>query len=127
MRTLLAGLLVALVIATVALAIAALGALGVAAIGLLLHHWFDLTQWQGSIIALTVALGLGYLVFRLAAPPPAAPSWEGEWGDWEDDETEEEVPDEEPPIVPWRRSRPAPSELPAQKPAPPPSTGRKRK
>ena len=51
MRGLLAGLLVALIISTVALLVATIGAVGVAAIGLLLNRWFDLTQWQGTIIA----------------------------------------------------------------------------
>ena len=51
-----AGLLVALLISAVALLVAAVGALGVAAIGLLLQHWFDLTQWQGTLIALAVAM-----------------------------------------------------------------------
>ena len=48
MRGLLAGLLVALIISTVALLVATIGAVGVAAIGLLLTRWFDLTQWQGT-------------------------------------------------------------------------------
>jgi hypothetical protein len=118
MRGLLAGLLVALVISAVALLVATIGALGVAAIGLLLHHWFDLTQWQGTIIALIVAISLGYLVYRLASQVPAAEPWDRGWENWEDEEDEEEAPEiEEPPIVPWRRSRPTPGELPEQKPA----------
>jgi hypothetical protein len=114
MRGLLAGLLVALIISAVALLVAALGALGVSAIGLLLHRWFDLTQWQGTLIALTVTMSLGYLVYKLAAQVPGPERWEGEWGDWDEEDEEDE---EEPPIVPWRRSRPTPGELPEQKPA----------
>ena len=49
------------------LVIAAVGSLGVAAIGLLLSHWFDLSQWQGTLIALAMTFGLGYLVYKLAA------------------------------------------------------------
>ena len=117
MRGLLAGLLIALIIVAVALAVAAIGALGVAAIGLMLHRWFDLTQWQGSLLALTMAFGLGYLVFRLAVQASPVPPWEGEWDDVEEDEEDEETPDEAPPIVPWRRTRPTPGELPGQKSA----------
>ncbi len=125
MRGLFAGLLVALMIAAVALVIAAVGSLGVAAIGLLLNHWFDLSQWQGTLIALIMTFGLGYLVYKLAAAPPAPAAWEPDWEDWEPDE--EGVEDEvAPPIVPWRRSRPTPGELPAEKPAAP-EGGRKRK
>ncbi len=114
MRGLLAGLLVALIISAVALLVAAIGALGVSAIGLLLHRWFDLTQWQGTLIALAVTISLGYLVYRLAAQVPEPERWEGDWSDWDDEEEEDE---EEPPIVPWRRTRPTPGELPEQKPA----------
>lgn len=122
MRGLLAGLLVALLIAAVALFVAAVGSLGVAAIGWLLQHWFDLSQWQGSLIALIVALGLGYLVYKLATQPPMPQPWAADWDDFDlDDEDEEE---DEPPIVPWRRSRPTPGELPAQKPASTPPTSR---
>ncbi len=124
MRGLFAGLLVALLIAAVALIVAAAGSLGVAAIGLLLHHWFDLSQWQGTLVALVVTLGLGYLVYKLTAQPSVS-AWEPEWEDWEPEEEAEEVG--EPPVVPWRRSRPTPGELPSQKPAPPSSTSGKRK
>lgn len=126
MRSLFAGLLVALLIAAVALIVAAVGSLGVAAIGWLLQRWFDLSQWQGTLIALTVALGLGYLVYKLAAQSSVPATWEPGWDDWEFDD-EEEAAEDEPPIVAWRRNRPTPGELPPQKPSPPPSTGRKRK
>ena len=116
MRGLLAGLLVALIISTVALLVATIGALGVAAIGLLLSRWFDLTQWQGTLIALVVTMSLGYLVYKLASQVPAEQPWSGDPDEWEEDE--DEVADaEEPPIVPWRRSRPTQGELPAEKPA----------
>lgn len=114
MRGMLAGLIVAFVIVVVALLIAALGALGVAAIGWLLSRWFDLSQWQGSLIALAVSLGIGFAVYRLAAynsPVGAEP----EWIDWDDEEEEEAAP--EPPVVPWRRQRPTQGELPPQKPS----------
>jgi hypothetical protein len=115
MRGLLAGLLVALIISTVALLVATIGALGVSAIGLLLHRWFDLTQWQGTLIALGVTVSLGYLVYKLAAQVPAAQPWTD---DWDEDDDEEEVAEvEAPPIVPWRRSRPTQGELPPEKPA----------
>ena len=118
MRSLLAGLLVALIISAVALLVAALGALGVSAIGLLLHRWFDLTQWQGTLIALAVAISLGYLVYKLATQVPGPARWEGDLGDeWYDEDEDDEEDVEEPPIVPWRRTRPTPGELPEQKPA----------
>lgn len=126
MRGLLAGLLVALVIAAVALLVATVGSLGIAAIGWLLQHWFGLSQWQGSLIALVVTLGLGYLVYKLAAQPPMPTAWTPEWDDWEPEE-EEEPEEIEPPIVPWRRNRPTPGELPAKKPAPAPPPKGKRK
>ena len=67
MRGILAGLIVALFIVVIALFVATLGALGVAAIGWLLHHWFDLTQWQGSLIALVVAIAVGFIASRMSA------------------------------------------------------------
>ena len=116
MRGLLAGLLVALIISTVALLVATIGAVGVAAIGLLLTRWFDLTQWQGTIIALAVTIGLGYLVYKLASQVPAEQAWNGDPDEWDDGEAEA-IEMEEPPIVPWRRSRPTQGELPPEKPA----------
>ena len=116
MRGLLAGLLVALIISTVALLVATIGAVGVAAIGLLLNRWFDLTQWQGTIIALAVTIGLGYLVYKLASQVPAEQAWNGDPDEWDDGEAEA-IEMEEPPIVPWRRSRPTQGELPPVKPA----------
>ena len=108
MRGLVGGLILAIVILAVALAVASAGALGVAAIGWLLHHWFDLTQWQGTVIALGVAVGLGFLVYKVSIPSSTAPDWD-DWDDlWDEDEDEDE-----PPIVPWRRSRPTPGDLPS--------------
>ena len=95
MRGMLAGLIVAFVIVVIALLVALLGGLGVAAIGWLLSHWFDLSQWQGSLIALAVALGVGFVIYRMVAynaPFEAEP----EWIDWAE-EDEEEAP---------RRNRP---------------------
>ncbi len=113
MRGMLAGLIVALTIVVVALLVATLGSVGVAAIGWLVSHWFDLSQWQGSLIALAVALGVGFAIYRLAAnssPIEAEP----EWIDWVEEEEEEAA--QEPPVVPWRRQRPTQGELPPQKP-----------
>ena len=122
MRGLLAGLVIAVVVILVALLGALLGAFGIAAIGWLLHRAFDLTQWQGSLLALATAGGLGYLVFRLAIPPITSSPLSSEWEPWEDESEEaasasarsEAV---EPPIVAWRRNRPTPGELPEPKSA----------
>lgn len=114
MRGFLAGLIVAFVIVVVALLVALLGSLGVAAIGLLLSRWFDLSQWQGSLIALAISLGIGFVIYRLVAynaPFEAEP----EWIDWAP-EDEEEASEAEPPVVPWRRRRPTQGDLPPQKP-----------
>jgi hypothetical protein len=113
MRGLLASLSIAILFVVVALITAAFGAVGVAFIGSLLHRWFDLTQWQGTLIALTIAFGLAVLVYKLVQAPVQPSSWE-------EQEEEEcaacEIPDaEESPIVPWRRSRPTPGELPASR------------
>ncbi len=102
MRGTLAGLIIALVIVLIALFVAALGALGIAAIGWLLSRWFDLTQWQGSLIALPGALGIGYALYRMSGASPTAS--EPEWIEWE--EPDEDVEPSESPIVPWRRQRP---------------------
>jgi hypothetical protein len=114
MRGLLAGLVIAILVIVVALLGAALGAFGIAAIGWLLHRVFDLTQWQGSLIALAVATGLGYLVFRLAVVPLTPPVWTGDWDSWENADESAGQHEAEPPIVPWRRQRPTPGELPPQ-------------
>ena len=123
MRNLFGGLFVAVLIVLLVLLIAAFGAVGVAAIGWLLHRWFDLTQWQGTVIALGVAGSLALLVYKLVALPSVPTIWNGDLDDWEDEEEPAEV--EEPPIVPWRRNRPTPGELPASKPTS--SSARKRK
>lgn len=112
MRGILAGLIVGFIIVVIALAIATFGALGVAAIGLLLHRWFDLTQWQGSLIALVVALAVGFVASRMALF--GAPVSEPEWLEWDDEEDEEAA--DEPPIVPWRRQRPTQGDLPSDRP-----------
>jgi hypothetical protein len=108
-RGILAGLLFGLIIVIVALFVATLGALGVAAIGWLLHRWFDLTQWQGTLIALAVALGVGFVAYRMASVPDTHA--EPEWIEWDDEDGEPEA-DNEPPIVPWRRQRPTQGDLP---------------
>ena len=96
MRGLLAGLLVALIISTVALLVATIGAVGVAAIGLLLNRWFDLTQWQGTLIALAVTMGLGYLVYKLASQVPTEQPWSGDLDEWDEGEPEADQADEGP-------------------------------
>lgn len=106
MRGLLASLAVAVFFVAVALVAAGFGAVGLAFIGLLLHRWFDLSQWQGTLVALAVAVGLSALVYKIAQAPtePSA---------WVDDGELDEAPEiEESPVVPWRRSRPTPGELP---------------
>lgn len=115
MRGLLAGLLVALIVATVALLVATVGSLGVAAIGWLLHQWFDLTQWQGTIVALVVTLGLGYLVYRLAVLSPTPSTWSGEYEEWDEPDANADEPLDESGVVPWRRSRSSQGETPAAK------------
>lgn len=124
MRHLFGILAIAVLIVLLVLFITAFGATGIAAVGWLLHRWFGLTQWQGSLLALGVMTGLAVLVYKLMAPSPMPTFWEGDLPEWEEDfdEPEEVV---EPPIVPWRRNRPTPGELPPQKPAP--RTARKRK
>lgn len=114
MRGMLAGLIVALLVVVVALFVAALGSVGVAAIGWLLYRWFGLTQWQGSLIALAVALGIGYLAYRMANVPETT---EPEWVEWDDLNEADDAP-VEPPIVPWRRQRPTQGDLPQERPQP---------
>lgn len=112
MRGLFISLVIAIFFMLVALIATVVGALGVAVVGLLLHRWFDLTQWQGSLIALVIAAGLTVVVVRLVQTP-TSPVWTND--DWEEEEEEEEEDEEpeEPPIVPWRRNRPTPGELPS--------------
>ncbi len=116
----LAGLVVALIIVLVALLVAALGAVGVAAIGWLLSRWFDLTQWQGSLIALPIGLGIGYAVYRMTTASPTYS--EPEWVEWEEPDEEEDPSD--PPIVPWRRQRPTEGNLPPRQQKPGGSRGK---
>jgi hypothetical protein len=117
MRSLFVSLIVAALFMVIALVVAALGAVGVALIGLLLHRWFDLTQWQGAIIALVIASGLTLVIYRLSHSPFQPTSWGDEWEEEEEEEEEEgaEPEEAEPPIVPWRRSRPTPGELPSDR------------
>ncbi len=102
-----AGLIAALVIIVAALVVTLVGALGVALIGLLLSRWFELTQWQGSLLALGGLVGVVLLVYRLLDTPRYI---EPDWLDFEDEDEEPEPP--EPPIVPWRRQRPTQGEPP---------------
>ena len=117
MRNLLSGLLLAVLIILLVLIIATAGALGIAAIGWLLHHWFDLTQWQGTLTTLATAGGLAFLLYKLLATPLPTPMWTGDLEDEDENEEWEEEPEPviEPPIVPWRRNRPTQGDLPAEK------------
>ena len=109
MRGLLASLVLAVLFIVVALVAAAFGAVGVAFIGSLLHRWFDLSQWQGTLVALVVAIGLGLVVYKITQAPVEPTVIMDDW--------EEEPEQAEPPVVPWRRNRPTPGELPSSKPA----------
>lgn len=106
-----AWLIAALVILVTALIVALVGALGVALIGLLLSRWFELTQWQGSLLALGALGAVGLLVYRLLDVPRYI---EPDWLDL-DDEDDEPEPPPEPPVVPWRRARPTPGVAPDKK------------
>jgi hypothetical protein len=109
MRGLLASLIIAVLFLLVALVAAAFGAVGVAFIGSLLHRWFDLSQWQGTLVALAVAITLGLAVYKITQAPVEPTILADEW--------EEEPEQNESPVVPWRRSRPTPGELPSSKSA----------
>ncbi len=123
MRGLITGLLVAIIVLALALAATTVGSLGVAAVGWLLQRWFDLTQWQGSVIA------LGVLVFKGFIQPTTPWNDSGlddyDDDDWDDEDDEDE--DDEPPIVPWRRSRPTPGNLAKTTPIQKPSSGAKKR
>jgi hypothetical protein len=107
-RTPAAGLIVAVIIVIAALVVSLVAALGVALIGLLLSRWFELTQWQGSVLAVGALVAVTLLVYRLLDAPRYI---EPDWLDFEDEDEEPEPP--EPPIVPWRRQRPSQGEPPA--------------
>ena len=112
MRSFLAGLIVAVIILAIALLAAAIGALGVGAVGWLLTLVFELSQWEGTLVAFGVAISLGLLVYRIVTHPFPT-TWESVASDYEDEEEEEEE-EEAPPIVQWRRSRPTPGTLPSE-------------
>lgn len=109
MRGIVEGLAVAFIVVVLTLLLAAVAALGVALIGLLLHGWFDLTQWQGSLIALGVALGVGWAVFQVAnsRETQGEPAW------IELDEEHGSTAAVEPTVVPWRRQQPTQGPLPS--------------
>lgn len=110
-RSPVAGLIAALLILVAALIVTLVGALGIALIGLLLSRWFDLTQWQGSALALGALVAVGLLVYRLLDTPGYV---EPDWLDFDPDEEELEPEAPEPPIVPWRRQRPTQADPAAQ-------------
>ncbi|MEJ5198988.1 MAG: hypothetical protein WHX53_08700 [Anaerolineae bacterium] len=109
MRGPLITILMTLLLVLIVLFAAAVTAVGIAAIGLLLHRWFALTQWEGSLIAIVASVGFGFLLYRLLSSPLSSLAS----SDWEEEEEEEEAPPE-PPVVPWRRNRPTPGTLPQQ-------------
>ena len=82
MRGLLASLVIAVLFMVIALVAATFGAVGVAFIGSLLHRWFDLSQWQGTLVALVVAMALALLVYKVtqapAEPTILTDNWEEE-------------------------------------------------
>ena len=108
MRGIFASLIIAVLFMVVALVAAAFGAVGVAFIGSHLHRWFDLSQWQGTLVALVVALALALLVYKITQGPAEPAILTDAW--------EEEPEPVESPVVPWRRNRPTPGELPSSKP-----------
>lgn len=108
MRSPIATLSATLLVIAAAL-ITAVGALGIALIGALLSRWFELTQWQGSLLALGVLLAVALLLYRLLESDRYTD--EPEWLSL--DEAELETP-AEPPIVAWRRERPTQGQPPAQ-------------
>lgn len=112
MRAPISGLLTAMLIAIAALSVSAVIAVGIALIGLLLSRLFALTQWQGSLIGMAALAGVAFAAFRLVDSRSDYPSWM----DLPDEDylaRVNELP-EEPPIVPWRRQRPAQAQPPAQ-------------
>jgi hypothetical protein len=108
MRSLAASILMFLLLAVVVLVVALVASLGVAAMGWVVSRVFDLTQWQGTLVALGVTLGTGFLLYQLGGPPApvVAPV---DYDEWDDDDPEET------PLVPWRQRRPTPGQLPAEK------------
>ncbi len=110
-----ASLLLAVIVLVAVVVATAVGALGVTAIGWLLHRWFDLTQWQGTLVSSGVAIGLGYLFMRIFLLP-ALTSWEPGLDEEEYEKEEKEEEKEKPPIVHWQRSRTTPGTPSASKP-----------
>ncbi len=102
LRTILAVALLLLLILVVALALGLAGALGIVAVGWVVTRAFsDLSLFEASLIALIAETGLLLVAYRLLTisfNPVVKVGVEEEEG-----EEEEEF---EPPIVPWRRSRP---------------------
>jgi hypothetical protein len=114
------GLIVVVLVATMA------SALGVAWVGRVLHRLFDLSQWQGTVIAFGIAAGFVSLVYKILSVP-SSPFGPGIW-DYEldeDDDFDEIV--EEPLIVPWRRSRSGSGEKSGQKKVQALQRGKRRK
>ncbi len=101
LRTILAVAFLLLLILAVALALSLAGALGIVAVGWVVTRAFsDLSLFEASLIALIAEAGLLLVAYRfltIAFNPVV------KVGEEEEEEEEEEF---EPPIVPWRRSRP---------------------
>lgn len=106
MRSLVTSLVTFLLLAVVVLVAALFAAVGVGAIGWLVARIFDLTQWQGTLLALGVTLGVGFLVYQFGGPP-APVAAEPTWGEWNDSPRPPESP-----VVPWRKRRPTEGRLP---------------
>ena len=72
-----------------------------------------LSQGQGSLIALAVAISVGVAAYRLAEGGDA--HGEPGWIEW-DEADGKDVAIIEPPVVPWRRQRPTQGDLPSNRP-----------
>ncbi len=87
-----------LFILVLALAISLAATLGVVGVGWVAVQVFPgLSLFEASLIALAISVGLLLVVFRLLGFPVPGQIF------WEEDDWEEE---DEPPVTPWRRSKP---------------------
>jgi hypothetical protein len=66
-------------------------------------------------VALVIAIALALLLYKITHVPVVQSAWDDEDEEEEDEEDEAEPESYEPPIVPWRRSRPTPGELPSNR------------
>lgn len=103
----LASVILLFLLLLIVLFVGLVGALGVGAIGWVVAQVFALTQWQGTLVALGVTLGLGFLVYQLGLPPPLPEVVEADFDEWNDSDAAGPA---EPPIVSWRQRRPQPAD-----------------